>query len=190
MLVRMPADPLRVSAFCAYLGSWVVLAGAAVVNSIPKLRAGGASFTLSAPVIAGSLLQAVSAAVITGTLDAGPLHPRRFELFGALLCAPLGALLFVWAIRSAPRSAELRILATGGAYRWVRHPIYLSLFAMLLATGMLASSGIPLAVGVVCYLAGSELRIAHEEAALAREFPEEFPRYQQQTPWRYLPGVR
>ena len=182
-------NPLRIAAFGAYLGSWLVLASAAIVSALPRLRqvSGAVNMGVSAPVLMGTLLQTAAAAIITLSMNAGPLHPEIWELVGALLLAPFGAALFVWAIRSAPSDAD--VLVTVGAYRWLRHPMYLSLFAMLLATGILASSGMILLVAVACYLVGSKLRIDWEEAELVRKFPIEFPQYSLRTPWRCLPGL-
>ncbi len=182
-------NPLRIAAFGAYLGSWLVLASAAIVSALPRLRqvSGAVNMGVSAPVIVGTLLQIAAAAIITLSMNAGPLHPESWELVGASLLAPFGAALFVWAIRSAPSDAD--VLVTVGAYRWLRHPMYLSLFAMLLATGLLASSGVILLAAAACYLVGSKLRVDWEEAELVRKFPIEFPAYSLSTPWRCLPGL-
>ena len=119
-----------------------------------------------------------------------PLRPRTFELVGTLVLAPLAASLFVWALRSAPNNGDAETLATGGAYGWVRHPIYLAFLAMLVATGLVISIGFKLVAAVALYLAGSELRIASEEAEMAENFPVAYAQYQKRTRWRYLPGLR
>jgi protein-S-isoprenylcysteine O-methyltransferase Ste14 len=118
------------------------------------------------------------------------LRPRDWELGGALLLAPPGAGLYVWALRSPPDGGVPGALATRGAYALIRHPIYLAFFAMLLATGFLASSGYRLAIAAALYLGGSEMRIAHEEARLSQRFPVLYRSYQSRTRWRYLPGLR
>jgi protein-S-isoprenylcysteine O-methyltransferase Ste14 len=139
---------------------------------------------------AGTLLQVVSALPITLSLPEGPLHPRTPELAGGLILAPLGAILFVWSIRSTPLPPRRDVLVTHGPYRWLRHPMYLAFFAMLVATGLLASASLRLAAAVCLYLAGSELRIAGEESELAEKFPEEHHAYRLRTRWLYLPGLR
>jgi protein-S-isoprenylcysteine O-methyltransferase Ste14 len=187
----MPIEPLRIAAYCTYLAAWLVFAISAFIRAIPARSAEAKTpFLVTVPVVAGTLLQAVSALPITLALPEGPLRPRTFELAAALALAPLGAALFVWANRSAPHHAGQGTLVTQGAYRWLRHPIYLAFLAMLLATGLLASSVLRLAVAVAFYLAGSELRIATEEAELAERFPGEFGQYRLRTRWRYLPGLR
>lgn len=113
-----------------------------------------------------------------------------FELAGVIALAPLASALFVWALASARRAGTARILVTRGAYAWVRHPIYLAFLAMLLATGLLASAGLKLAAVTALYVAGTELRIAAEEAELEENFPGEYARYRRTVRWRYLPGLR
>jgi protein-S-isoprenylcysteine O-methyltransferase Ste14 len=182
---------LKIAAYCVYLASWVVFAIAAVAGALPRLRKqAAATMAITAPVLLGSLLQVLAAFAVTRSMGSGPLRPRTFELAGALVLAPLGAALFVWALRSAPRSAGGETLVTEGVYAWVRHPIYLAFLAMLIATGLLISSGVKLILPVLLYLVGSELRIASEEGELAKRFPEDYAMYRSRTRWRYLPGLR
>ena len=187
----MPMETLRVAAFCAYLGSWLVLLIAAAAGALPQFRRQNApAFQMPRPVIGGTFLQVIAALGITLTLGDGPLQPSTLELVAALLLAPLSAAIFVWAQRSAPAFSEQNTLVTSGPYHWVRHPIYLAFFAMLLATGFLASGGLKLVVASLLYLAGCEIRIAIEEAHLNNQFPSSYSNYRTQTPWRYLPWIR
>ena len=169
----------------------MVFAIAAVVGALPQLQRKAASTTkIALPVLVGTVLQVLAAFAVTKSMGSGLLSPRMFELIGALVLAPFGAALFVWALRSAPGDADGETLVTGGAYGWLRNPIYLSFLAMLLATGFLVSGGVKLILPVVLYLAGSELRIASEESELAGKFPEGYAVYRKRTRWRYLPGLR
>jgi len=182
---------LKIAAYCAYLAAWLVFAIAAVVGALPRLRRQPAATTvITARALIGTVLQVLAAFAVTRSMGSGPLHPRTFELAGALLLAPLGAALFVWALRSAPGDADGDTLVTGGAYTWLRHPIYLAFLAMLVATGFLISGGIKLILPVLLYLGGSELRIASEEGELAKKFPDGYAQYRDRTRWRYLPGLR
>ena len=186
----MRIGALHIAAYCAYLASWLIFAISALINAVPKRRQPQAPMSIPPSVIAGTLLQALSALPITMALPDGPLRPSTFELIAAMILAPLGGALFVWALRSAPRNTGGNTLVTGGAYRWLRHPIYLAFLAMLLATGLLASANLRLAAAVAFYLAGSELRIASEEAQLRERFADDYDQYRFQTRWRYLPGLR
>ena len=145
---------------------------------------------MTTPVIAGMLMQGTSALPISLSLQDGPLRPRTFEMIGTIVLALVAAVLFGWAVGSARHHSDANKLVTGGAYKWLRHPMYLAFLAMLVATGFLASAGVKLLVAVVIYIAGSELRIATEEAELLDRFPGDYARYRLQTRWRYLPGLR
>jgi protein-S-isoprenylcysteine O-methyltransferase Ste14 len=184
----MAIDPLKIAAYFVYLGAWLVFAIAAVVGAVRRKLA--MTTGMSVPVLIGTLLQVLAAFAITRSMASGPLRPRTFELAGALVLAPLGAALFVWALGSVPRDVGADRLVTGGAYSWLRHPIYLAFLAMLVATGFLVAGGVKLIVPVVLYLAGSELRIASEEAELDEKFREGYALYRSRTRWRYLPGLR
>ncbi len=181
------------AAFCAYLAAWAVFAIGAVVSGLPQIRKQAASpglLRIHPARAAGTLLQIASALAITFFLGSGPLRPERIELIGTLVLAPLAAALFAWAMISASQNAGVETLVTRGAYAWVRHPMYLAFLAMLVATGLLASSSLRLAIAVVMYLAGSELRIASEERTLAAKFSSVYEQYRSSTRWRYLPGLR
>ncbi len=184
-------DPLKIAAYCVYIAAWLAFAIAALAGVLPRLRRPASATTaITAPVLIGSLLQVLAALAVTKSMGSGPLRPGTFELAGALALAPLGAALFVWALRSASRDAGGDTLVTGGAYAWLRNPIYLAFLAMLVATGLLVSGGVKLIVPVLLYLVGSELRIASEERELAEKFPEGYATYRSRTRWRYLPGLR
>ena len=113
----MPIETLRVAAFVSYLGSWLVLVITAVVGALPQFRGHGVTaFQARLPVIAGTLLQSIAVLGIALTLDDGPLRPSTFELAAALLLAPLGAAIFVWAQRSTPKYSEQESLEIGRAH--------------------------------------------------------------------------
>ena len=181
---------LKIVTYCVYLAAWVVVAIAAVAEVLPRLRRQAVAMRITAPLLVGSLLQTLAAVAVTRSMGSGPLRPRTLELAGALVLAPLGAALFVWALRSIPRDADGDRLVTGGAYSWLRHPIYLAFLAILVATGFVISDGIKLILPVLLYLVGSELRIASEEDELIQKFPVDYARYRSRTRWRYLPGLR
>ena len=182
---------LRFAAFSTYLASWLVLGIAALFNAFA--RRGGTSSgppLLSPPVMLGTTLQSVAPMIITLSMGSGPLRPHPSELVAILILSPLAAGLFVWSIRSAPSKASEETLVTEGAYKWFRHPIYLAFFLMLIATGLIISARGPLLIAAILYLAGSEIRIFVEEDELLERFPTSYSQYQQQTKWRYFPGLR
>jgi protein-S-isoprenylcysteine O-methyltransferase Ste14 len=85
--------------------------------------------------------------------------------------------------------SENHELITKGPYRWVRHPIYVSLLAMLLAVGTAWTWWPMFIASVVFYLLGTEVRVRAEDGLLAARFGEEFEQYKRATP-AYLPFLR
>ncbi len=113
----------------------------------------------------------------------------------ALLPAALGYALVTWATASnAYFSQVVRIqqergqqVATGGPYRFVRHPAYSGTILYELCIGLVLNSWLALAVGVVT--AGLfVLRTALEDAALQKELPG-YADFAVKTRHRLLPGV-
>jgi protein-S-isoprenylcysteine O-methyltransferase Ste14 len=80
-------------------------------------------------------------------------------------------------------------LVQSGAYRVVRHPIYASMFAMMLGTGFLIARLWLLAAAIAFFVAGTEVRIRVEDALLASRFGERFEEYRRRVP-AYVPFMR
>jgi protein-S-isoprenylcysteine O-methyltransferase Ste14 len=80
-------------------------------------------------------------------------------------------------------------LPNTGPYAIVRHPVYASLFLMMLATGLLFARWQMLLLGIVLYIAGTEIRIHAEEGLLRARFGEQFEEYRRSVP-AYLPFLR
>lgn len=186
----MAIEHFRVVTFLVYLASWLALAIAAVLGAMPRRRGAETRPGMSAPEMGGLALQCVAALPITLSLGDGLLRPTAWEMAGVAVLAPIAAGLFWWARRVAARDAGVGTLVTCGAYSVVRHPMYLAFLAMLVATGLLASGGLRTAAAIALYLAGTELRVAAEEAELAERFGSAYERYRQTARWRYLPGIR
>ena len=186
----MPAEPLRVVAFCMYLGAWLVSAVAALL-ALPRLqRQSAAAIRMSPSEVVGMLMQGAAALPITLTLTNSPLHPVTAELIGTIVLAPLAVGVLCWTLWSLRGASASQTLVTKGPYSWMRHPMYAAFLAMLLATGLVVSARLTLIAAVVLYVAGTELRIASEEDALVKQFPTESEEYRLKTRWRYVPGLR
>ncbi len=116
------------------------------------------------------------------------------HLAGAVVMV-LGQLLFTWGMASNPffstgvkvQTDRGHAVASGGPYRFVRHPGYLGYIGMWLATPLLLGSAwglIPAAVDAVFFL----IRTALEDRTLQAELPG-YREYAQRVRYRLLPGV-
>jgi protein-S-isoprenylcysteine O-methyltransferase Ste14 len=84
---------------------------------------------------------------------------------------------------AVPRHVELE---TGGAYRFVRHPVYLAWVLVVFGTPAMTSTRAVFAVVSTVYLV---LAIPFEERGLIETFGPRYRAYQQQVRWRMIPGV-
>jgi protein-S-isoprenylcysteine O-methyltransferase Ste14 len=105
----------------------------------------------------------------------------------------------VWIVMSAVRvlgkewSVTARVveghkLATGGPYRFMRHPIYTGMLGMLVATGLAISHWISLLVAIVIFFIGTIIRVRSEERLLRKEFGVQFENYARRVA-AMLPGL-
>ena len=92
-----------------------------------------------------------------------------------------------WRI-DAGLNADHALIRTG-PYSIVRHPIYASMLAMLLAMGLMLSSWWGLVVGLALFIVGTEIRVRVEDGLLRSRFGGEFDAYASHVP-AYLPFIR
>ena len=123
-------------------------------------------------------------------------EPDMARIVASMLLAPVGTIFGWLAVRHLGK--QLRILAglypdheliRTGPYAIVRHPVYATLFLLMLATGLLFAWWPLLLLGVVLYIAGTEIRIHAEEGLLRARFGKEFEEYRRRVP-AYLPFLR
>lgn len=91
-----------------------------------------------------------------------------------------------WNLRAA--LVEGHALVTSGPYRFVRHPIYLAMLGMMIATGLSVSRWPALVAGVAFAIGGTAVRVRDEESLLRAEFGREFEEYCRAVP-AFLPGI-
>ena len=104
-----------------------------------------------------------------------------------LLWSALPALGKQWRVQAGVY--EDHVLVQTGAYRIVRHPIYASMVALLLATGFARASLTACAVASAVMIIGTEIRVRAEERLLAGHFGRQFAEYRARVP-AYLPFLR
>jgi len=122
--------------------------------------------------------------------------PGPARMIASMVLAPVAAVSGWLAVRHLGK--QLRIMAglyadheliRTGPYAIVRHPVYASLFMMMLATGLLFARWPMLLLSIALYIAGTEIRIHAEEGLLRARFGEEFEEYRRKVP-AYLPFLR
>jgi protein-S-isoprenylcysteine O-methyltransferase Ste14 len=136
-----------------------------------------------------TLYGGIGSAVFSGRM---PVWFPFQRVLGFLLIAA-GAALAVWALlyfrswRFRAKLEEGHQLASGGPFRWFRHPIYMGL--NLLALGSAVWIPTPLVwTGFVLMAIGSDLRGRSEEKLLRHAFGNLYQDYCARTA-RFLPGI-
>jgi protein-S-isoprenylcysteine O-methyltransferase Ste14 len=145
---------------------------------------------------------AIAAVWIFHRNDLGPLLPmfrapdwvHAAILIAAILIAILSLWLSISSIRTlgrqwtfAARVIEGHRLIVEGPYRFVRNPIYLSMFGALVATGLVFSKWWAFFPAVVVFLVGTSIRIRSEEKLLCATFGDEWNSYTHRVP-AFFPG--
>lgn len=144
----------------------------------------------------GMLLEAIAFGIVLGfRRNASQPAPEALLWCGTML-APLAVLVAVYAAYSLGREFRIQAVVTddhrlvsSGPYRVVRHPIFASLLALLVATGILITEWPALALAMAVFLAGTEIRVRAEDALLAAHFGGKFEAYRARTA-AYIPFVR
>ncbi|MBI4862890.1 MAG: isoprenylcysteine carboxylmethyltransferase family protein [Candidatus Riflebacteria bacterium] len=180
----------RLSTHGTYSSRWLFWLETAVPATILA-----AYLTRPPPVTPARGIASTAVPLVASVLPFGLLHcpPTAFgaahqEAFLALLCLPTAFM--VWAYLCLNRSfaimAEARELKTAGAYRIVRHPVYLA--QLLCGAVVLAWRFCPVSAAVyLLFLAAQLVRIREEEAALALAHPG-YADYRRRT-WALVPPV-
>ena len=151
------------------------------------------SITVAGPTRVGLLLE--SAAVVIAFWGAG-LRTDAAALLMALLFGMTGAVLAWTAVRHLGKQFRVHAglyvdheLVRTGPYAMVRHPIYASVLALLLATIVLRSRWPQASVSLAVFVAGTEIRVRSEDTLLGSRFGDEFRKYQEAVS-AYVPFVR
>lgn len=79
-------------------------------------------------------------------------------------------------------------LITEGPYRIVRNPIYLGMFGLMFATGLVVATWFAILAAVAIFLIGNQIRIRQEEKLLREAFGVKFDEYAQKVP-AFLPRI-
>jgi protein-S-isoprenylcysteine O-methyltransferase Ste14 len=88
----------------------------------------------------------------------------------------------------AALSEDHELIKTG-PYRWLRHPIYTSLFGMLMATGAAWTWWPMWIAAAIFFIGGTEIRVRDEDRLIGERLPQEFDEYRSRVR-AYIPFVR
>lgn len=123
-------------------------------------------------------------------------HKSAASLIVSMLIGPPSVALVWMATRHLDKHwrfeaalSEDHELVTTGPYRWLRHPIYTSMFGILLEAGFAKTWWPLLMAAVVFYIIGTEIRIRAEDGLLAMRFGETHASYRAKTK-AYIPYLR
>jgi protein-S-isoprenylcysteine O-methyltransferase Ste14 len=179
--------PLRIGVL---LAAWLVLA----VVFAARARLHLTVQRRSRASLIGMAIQAVAFALAwtahgtqAGNLGAAHEPSPPSGAWALWLAAPILGL-SVWLMAASVRTlgkqwslaAEIqthhKLIATG-PYAYVRHPIYVGTFGMLVGTGLLMTTPLRNLVAVLIYLGGTWIRVREEERLLRGVFGEEYEAY-------------
>jgi protein-S-isoprenylcysteine O-methyltransferase Ste14 len=154
------------------------------------------SITVAGPSRIGLLLETVAfflAAAFHVPYDA-PIAPAL--AIAALIPGPVAIAMGWTAVTHLGRQFRVHAglyedhqLVRTGPYAVVRHPIYSSMLAMLVAMVLVMTKPVWIPIALVLYIAGTEIRVRTEDGLLASRFPQQFSEYRKRV-WAYIPFVR
>jgi protein-S-isoprenylcysteine O-methyltransferase Ste14 len=179
----------------ALIGVWILLGVVFFVPYTRSIRTRTAKARRAPVAMLGMGLEGAALGLIFAFNDLTHVRPLWLVALGLIL-----ALASVWlaeaALRVLGRQWRLQAVVTEdhelvreGPYSAVRHPIYLAMFGMTLASGMLVSRPLAVLAGVVLYVVGTEIRIRAEDLLLEERFGEEFRAWRAHTK-AWLPPLR
>ena len=154
------------------------------------------SITVAGPTRIGLLLE--TGAIALAAVFVRPPDPSLDVPLGALavLIAAASAVMSWTAVQHLGRQFRLHAglyhdheLVRSGPYAIVRHPIYTSLFGMLLSTILMLTRWDWAVAAVALFVAGTEIRVRSEDRLLASRFGAEFEAYRAQVR-AYIPYLR
>ena len=184
--------------FAFVLACWLLYAGAFLI----RWRWGGSQGARQGPLVIGIILSrnrlrhvwSQNRPAGAPLVDLGLPFERLIDAV-AILSAAGSVWLTIASIRTLGRQWNLRAalveghaLVTSGPYRIVRHPIYLAMLGMVVATGLSFSRWPALVAGLAFAVGGTAVRVRDEESLLRAEFGREFEEYCRAVP-AFLPGI-
>lgn len=186
-------------AAAATTASWMALGVVMLTARRPRAGEGGAAKRDSGSVF-GIVLQSIgiSAAWFGPVrIDMSPPFPPDVMITGAPVAALAVAswLLFLWAAVTMGQNWSLvartradHKLVDRGPFALMRHPIYVALFGLMIATGFAVGHPWNLLIAAPIYTWGTLQRVAIEERLLREAFGQAYDDYAKRVK-RFIPGI-
>jgi protein-S-isoprenylcysteine O-methyltransferase Ste14 len=183
-----------------YLASIVFLIACWLVWVYPFIRQRNAGPKRESVVMApasrwGIALESVAYGLVWFYLPPATL-PGPIRLVASMIVGVISTVLVWWSIRHLGRQWRIQAglyadheLVRTGPYAIVRHPIYTSMFGMLIATGLVLAPWVRFLIAIVVFIAGNEIRVRSEDKLLEARFGETFLSYRNKVA-AFLPYVR
>jgi protein-S-isoprenylcysteine O-methyltransferase Ste14 len=185
---------MRTFAWIEILALWVVWWSAYLFRA-PKSQK-RESVTVFGPTSLGLFLEAAGIFVVWFRQAPGAPRTGVLALAAALILGVVADVLMWTAVAHLGRQFRIYAglyhdhqLVRTGPYALVRHPIYASLLAVTVSTGLILTRWEWLLAGVALFVAGTEIRVHTEEKLLASRFGAGFTEYKNKVP-AYVPFVR
>jgi protein-S-isoprenylcysteine O-methyltransferase Ste14 len=154
------------------------------------------SITVAAPTRIGLALESV--AIVLAFLFRLPVEspPGLVRQAIGMIVGPASAVMAWHAVKHLGRQFRLHAglyvdhqLVRSGPYAIVRHPIYSSLFGMLLCSILMLTEWKWALISVALFVAGTEIRVRSEDGLLESRFGDEFHDWKRRVP-AYIPFLR
>lgn len=138
-----------------------------------------------------SILVSVQLVCFVGILLSGNLLAKQLWLLAIQVFGLLFAFWSIWSIRPnrlsvSPLVQDELILIKRGPYKFIRHPMYLSIFIVFVPLLIDEFSYLRLAILIVLFI-NQVIKLHFEESLLSERFPE-YQEYKKKS-WRLLPLI-
>jgi protein-S-isoprenylcysteine O-methyltransferase Ste14 len=122
--------------------------------------------------------------------------PEPARLIASMILGPVAVFIAFGSVRHLGKQFRVHAglyedheLVRSGPYALVRHPIYASLFAMMLSSALVLTPWPWIAVAATTFIIGTEIRVHTEDGLLRSRFGESFLEYKRKVS-AYIPFVR
>jgi protein-S-isoprenylcysteine O-methyltransferase Ste14 len=175
---------VSVFAISAYYRRLARKTGETIARRREGLRFGLLRAVFALPLFAGVVAYLINPAWMAWASFPLPDWIRWSGVGIGLLAIPSAAWLFRHLGRNVSETVLTKsdhALVTTGPYRWVRHPLYATGGALLIAVGLVAANWFILSLAIVAVILIRWLVVPREEEALIAKFGDDYRLYMQRT---------